>query len=475
MREDGAWRDIDTTLVRENGVIRPKSIKGEFTLSAGGDLAFAEARTDQGKAEVRATAKLPKPQLSGDTATYPSAYGDGVDLVVTATPTGLRQKLVIRKRPDGQLNLRIPVELPDGMRYGSDAAGKLALLAEKSDKPVVPIPAAMVLDAVAAEQPGQGRIGTAPVTAEKSGDDVALLLAPDAGFLADPTVTYPVSMALASDVWTGTGVAGDTFVNSSTYPNGASNDVNYQRIIAGKSNSGSVTWRAYITFPIKGTPLMGGVVENADLRLWNFRANTCDWEIDSGIVARRITGSWSVSSLTWGNQPSVTTDGQEGNKGAYSDDCSRGEGELYHSIETMVQEWMDGAPDHGVQLSAVSEADRTNWRWYRSSEYGGYEDPTSPQGPALTVNYIPAREEIITIWGRSPGVNSAAQIGAAIEGAVPLQDPPAIPREQMHAAALEGDGFTETLAENMTVPDGLTPEEIDEFLGGHAPTDRHRH
>ena len=396
VQKDGTWQPVDTTLVEEGGIIRPKAVKGEFTLSVGGDTTLLKTTSDKGQAALSATAELPRPHLAGDTATYPSAYGPGVDLVVTATPTGLRQKLVIRERPASKkkLNLRIPVDLPRGMRYGKDPSGKPALLtdkANKADKKVASITAAPMLDAAAIQQPETGHAGTATTTTEQNGGDSALLLTPDTAFLADPAVTYPVTVALASDTWTGTGIAGDTFVSTS-YPNGAYNDINYQRIIAGKSNNGTATWRGYIDFTIKDTPLEGGTVNNADLRLWNFRANACTSEINSGIVARRITSDWTVGNLTWNNQPSVTTGGQVGNKGAYSDDCPRGEGELYHSIETMVQAWMDGTADHGVQLSSASESDNTNWRWYRSYEYGDWGSG-SPRGPVLFIEYEPGTVE----------------------------------------------------------------------------------
>lgn len=398
VQKNGTWQPVDTTLVEEGGVIRPKAVKGEFTLSAGGDTTLLKTKSGKRQAAFSSAAKLPKPQLAGDTATYPSAYGQGIDLVVIATPTGFQQKLVIRERPTAKkkLSLRIPVDLPKGMRYGKDSSGKPALLNDKADKKPAPITAAPMLDATAVQQPETGHVGAATTATEQNGDDSALLLTPDASFLADPAVAYPVTIALASDTWTGTGIAGDTFVSTS-YPNGNSNNINYQRIIAGKSNSGTATWRAYIDFNIKGTPLERGTVENADLRLWNFRANACTSEINSGIVARRITSDWSVSGITWSNQPSVTTGGQVGNKGAYSDDCSRGEGELYYSIETMMQAWMNGAPDHGVQLSSASESDSTNWRWYRSYEYGGYAG--GPRGPVLFVQYVPA--PVLTIAGWS--------------------------------------------------------------------------
>ncbi|MET8333659.1 hypothetical protein [Streptosporangium canum] len=71
----------------------------DVTLSAGGNTSLATARTGKGEASISAPGTLPKPELSGSTATYRSAYGPGVDLVVTATPTGLRQQIMIQQRP----------------------------------------------------------------------------------------------------------------------------------------------------------------------------------------------------------------------------------------------------------------------------------------------------------------------------------------------------------------------------------------
>ncbi|WP_061297980.1 DNRLRE domain-containing protein [Herbidospora cretacea] len=388
IRQDGRWRPIDTTLMEADGVIRPKAAKGDLTLSPGGDTAVLKTASDAGEVSVHAPRDLPRPELRGSTATYRSAYGKGLDMVVTATPTGFRQQVLIRQRPTGKLTLRFPVGLPQGLRYGKDTAGAPALLADGTKK-IAPIAPALMLDAAALERPESGHSASAPATIDQATGTPVLTVTPDAGFLADPVVTYPVTLAVPAEDWTGTGIDGDTFVNNSTYPSGASND-SLDRILVGKSNSGSVTWRGYIRFNVKDTPLEGGEVVNSDLRLWNYRSNLCQSEIGFGIVARRVTSSWDMSTLTWSRQPAVTTTGQVGNKGAYTDDCSRGEGEMWYSIEQMVQDWMDGQPDYGVQLSSASESEATNWRWYRSLEYGNYESEDQPRGPVLIVNYIPA-------------------------------------------------------------------------------------
>ncbi|WP_030450432.1 Ig-like domain-containing protein [Herbidospora cretacea] len=71
---------------------------------------------------------LPTPKPSGNTATYASVYGRKTDLVVTTTPTGFRQKIVIRERPKGPVTFEVPVELPKGRSFGTSASGQPTLL-----------------------------------------------------------------------------------------------------------------------------------------------------------------------------------------------------------------------------------------------------------------------------------------------------------------------------------------------------------
>ncbi|GGK91011.1 hypothetical protein Ppa06_57220 [Planomonospora parontospora subsp. parontospora] len=474
VQKDGAWQPIDMTLVEEGGVIRPKAIKGDLTLSAGGDKALVKLKNEKGAVALAAPSKLPKPRLSGNTATYPSAYGKGVDLVVTANPTGFHQEIVIRERPTGKLKVRVPVDLPKGMRYGKDDSGQLALLADKTGKEIADITAAPMTDAAAAKDLEAGRTGTAAMTVQDGALDQELVITPDAKFLADPAVTYPVTVAAASENWTGTGIDGDTYINSEGQTSGWSNS-GKPDLIAGKSNSGTKTWRTYIRFNIKGTPLEGGTVENADLRLWNHQSNTCDSEINSGIVALPITTPWDISTLSWSNQPSTTWTAREANKGAYDIDCSRGEGELWYSIEQMTQMWMDGYPDHGVQLTPVNESDLTNWRWYRSYEYGGYDTyPFTARGPVLIIKYIPGAvpspEMIITESDGQPSdeplsYEEAVANRLTVESTTPtapsvtLDDVQRIAEGTENAFEVDPDNLASSPEEEPGVPD-LTPPAV---------------
>ncbi|MFI6456848.1 LamG-like jellyroll fold domain-containing protein [Streptosporangium amethystogenes] len=385
MKKNGDWQSIDPTLIEENGVLRPKATKGDISLSLGGDTTAVAYSGEKGKGSVSVPGVLPKPAVKGNTATYPDAYGTGADLVISAHPEGFRHEIVLRQRPVEKLKLRIPLGLPKGLKLGK-GSDKTPGVLDDQGKEIADLSSTLVLDATEMREPATGRMSQAETSVDGDG---ALVLKPDADFLADPAVTYPVTLAAPLEDWVGTGIAGDTFVSHS-YPSSASNK-GLNRIIVGRSNSGTVTWRGYIRFNIKGTPLEGGTVDNADLRLWNYDTNDCSDTATVGIVARRITTDWDINTMTWGSgQPSVVFDGQSGEKGAYGVNCPEGEGELWHTLEDITQAWMNGANDYGVQLSSASESVPTNWRWYRSDEYGGYDTyPFTPRGPVLIIKYEP--------------------------------------------------------------------------------------
>ncbi|MFI7638897.1 LamG-like jellyroll fold domain-containing protein [Nonomuraea sp. NPDC049400] len=394
VKKDGAWQPIDTRLIEKDGVLQPKASLGDLTLSAGGGTNAVTYTDDKGKASLAAPATLPKPVVKDNTATYPDAYGPGADLVVTVTPSGFRNDVVIRQRPAKELKLRVPMRLPKGLKLGKGADKTPGVLDAKG-KEVTDLSSATILDAAAMSSPDQGLVGKASTAVD--GDSLVLTAPSD--FLADPAVTYPVTVTAASEDWVGTGIAGDTHV-SNVRPSGRDN-ATLQWLLAGRSHSGTQTHRSYIRFNIHGTPLEGGTVENGDLRLHNYNSHTCDDEASAGIVAHRITTPWTVDTITWDNQPSVTISGQVGNRAAYSSQipCPEGEGELYYSIEQMVQAWMNGEPDEGVRLISPTETVAQNWRYYRSDEYGGYDTyPFTPRGPVLIIKYTPAPTETEAVY-----------------------------------------------------------------------------
>ncbi|MEU8272123.1 Ig-like domain-containing protein [Sphaerisporangium sp. NPDC049002] len=442
VKRNGAWEAIDTTLVVQGNMVKPRVAKSDLVLSYGGKTDLLKASTDPArsdgeddKAQVFAPEKLPTPRLSGNRAEFASAYGIGTDLVVTATPTGFRQQIVIRQRPVKPLTLRVPIDLPANFAF-KNTSGKTMLVKNtgKGNEDILDISTTMMVDAVATDSssgPDEGRAGKATTSLEKTAGGSTLVLTPDAGFLADPAVTYPVTVAAATSDWWAPKVVSDTFVNNAAYPISRDNQL-LDRILVGKSNSGTVRWRSYIGFEDipADSSLRGGKVQNADLVLWNHLSNDCGTSVGSGITARRITSSWSPNTLTWDNQPSVTSTGADTEYGAYSPDCTKTymnyEWDLYHSVNTIVQAWADGQPNYGFQLTAGNESDLTNWRRYRTTEYRVCNNGTlcegKPHQPLLFVDFEPAPEFDIAYERDGEPDNNLPSYEEVLANQVPLTD-----------------------------------------------------
>ncbi|WP_326822020.1 DNRLRE domain-containing protein [Streptosporangium sp. NBC_01756] len=417
VKRDGTWKAVDTTLVAENGVVKPRATKLEISLSDGGDTTLLTAKGESlgvnkgkaGKVEIAAPNALPAPKLSGNKAVYESVYGRGVDMVVTVTPTGFHREIVIRERPSRQLTLPISADLPSGMSYGKTSSGTAAVLA--NDKPVTELATVRMLDATAAEAPGSGRIGTAKTAVEQKKDGPALVLSPDAGFLADPQVTYPVTLAADGTDWYGGGYPDDTFINNKTWGTGGPNQSMYKLLVGnggnaisnGDTNDPSTIWRSYLRFDLTGAPFMGKPILNADLRPWNYRSHACG-DAKGDIVVRRITSNWSVNSLSWSNQPTVTTSGQGVKGSAVGDHCSGDltSRDVYYTIEDIVRDWSNGQPNYGLRVGALQEGGVINWREFRSANYTDFDG----HPPHLFVKYeeppVPLDPETVVISSREP-------------------------------------------------------------------------
>ncbi|MGW4967198.1 DNRLRE domain-containing protein [Nonomuraea sp. NPDC004186] len=317
---------IDTTLVKADGSIKPKAALGDLVLSAGRDktllksrAAEAEAAADGATAKITTPSTLPEPQLKGNTATYPGAYGKGRDLMVTADATGFRQRITIAERPAGQVSFQVLMDLPEGLSFRKNAAGRPVIVG-KDGKTLTEIRPTLLQDAKAdAGAPlDAGKIGKAAVTLADDGK--TLVFTPDAAFLADPATTYPVTLtAAASDWWEGhtgqwrlDGGAMDTWINDYDYKDSWDTFTQTQ-IVVGKSYASDIAkrWRGYLKFPDIPAEFAGSEVDNADLHLWNYQSNECGLSVGTGITARQITSTWDETTLHWNSQPSVTSTGAD--------------------------------------------------------------------------------------------------------------------------------------------------------------------
>ncbi|MFC7103035.1 hypothetical protein ACFQQB_22875 [Nonomuraea rubra] len=113
-QQAGRWVPIDTSVVEQDGVIRPKAVTAQMALefSAGGEGPFAKlTRSDGNFFALSWPSPLPKPRIEGNKVIYADVGGvRGADLVVTALATGFRHDVVLRERPSGPVKFKLPIQ-----------------------------------------------------------------------------------------------------------------------------------------------------------------------------------------------------------------------------------------------------------------------------------------------------------------------------------------------------------------------------
>ncbi|MFC6084679.1 DNRLRE domain-containing protein [Sphaerisporangium aureirubrum] len=402
VKQNGVWVPVDTTLVERDGHLEPRAPASgaDVEISSGGTGPLAELATGSGKDEHRFgvswPARLGKPQVSGNTATW-TDIAPGADLIVQAQPRGFVHYVVLKQKPASPVEIRLPVELT-GMDFSKDSRNRLKLTdnAGKGKGDVVAAaPPPHMWDAAAADSPDAGRRAEVGSSIENGRDGRVLVLKPSMEFLNAADVTYPVTI----DPYMQMTLQTDTFV-SDDYTN---SQTSATWLHAGRFGSGTKTARTYLNFQLGG--LISKNILNADLYLSNYRSNACGGaSAGLGIRVKRVTSSWSSSTLTLSNQPNSTTTGMVDNTSqAYGFDASCPEHDTLWSIEDIVQYWTDHpAENHGLQVRAVSETQATNWRMFRSSE-----NTAGADGPRLVIqwNSYPTIPHHLTVDPSAGGTN----------------------------------------------------------------------
>ncbi|GGS50180.1 hypothetical protein GCM10010156_06120 [Planobispora rosea] len=392
---DGSWAWIDTTLVEQGGVLRPKLAMADMEFSAGGgDKPFASMERD--KQDQRFSldwpTPLPKPTLAGNAATYTDAAGPGADLVVTALPTGFRHDVVLRSKPSGPVELRIPVQT-EGLTFKKAKRGELKLQ-DDSGKTVAQAPAPVAIDGSALKTDNTGKITSRPqvgdiatrVTVE-NGKPV-LVLKPDPEFLADPATTYPVTV----DPTTTLTLLSDTWVSSRCGYGDPAQElmigmVNIQCRSLGDTTAKPSYHRSLLHFDT--APLVGKAIASAQLELYARSGPACDLNLGGVKVLRNTSASWT--SPAWA--PDAAEAGSQIQLCPTYDQYPR----LFTwSIRDIVSAWAAGSANHGLQVRGVNETDKHGWVVFHSSERTGAD----ARPPKLTVSYM-LPPEIPTVTAES--------------------------------------------------------------------------
>jgi len=212
---DGSWSAIDMTLqVRSDGSIAPAVAAVGVALSGGGTGPMMTV--GQGSETLSLTwpdGALPAPTLSGSTATYASVL-PGVDLQLTATPTGVAQSLVVHSQQAAANPALSSLAFAiggSGLTVGADADGGMSA-ADSTGAAVFDVPEPQMWDSSGGDagpsQPGPiSSVAPMPISVTSllppAGPSVGpdqlvpptsetMTLTPSSSLLTGSTTVYPV-------------------------------------------------------------------------------------------------------------------------------------------------------------------------------------------------------------------------------------------------------------------------------------------
>ncbi|MEV0166601.1 deoxyribonuclease NucA/NucB [Nonomuraea fuscirosea] len=481
---NGAWEPIDPRIVTRDGKLQAARVKTPLTFGARGAKHLVSAAEEHGEIGLGVTRALPEPKVSGNAVTYPDAVAPGADLVVLAQADGFISQVVFRQRPTGPVTVRLPLTLPAGTAFGKTPQGLPQLKDAKGAAEAAPV-VLTATDAKVETAPEQGRTSSVKARVETTGKTSELVFTPDETFLADPAVTYPVTVA-ASSIWFGGGAPDDAWVSRN---DPANNNAAAGYLRAGTTSTSADVARVYLKFNTSDPALQGATVNDADLRIWNYKSGgpngqLCGENVGAGIRASRVTSAWTLTgspfeTLDWTNQPTSTAP-ETVNEAGYNYDadpgtwCAKDE-ELFYEVTAMTRAWIEqGATNHGIVLKAASETAAINWRQYYSSQFGGGEPyPGYRHPPALIIDYEPGQlVETGFVTDRTlPDDFTPSDVAAELaDSAAPEVVDTTIERERAIARETQIgalNGITEPME---YAPDGIDPAEPDPGTPTPPPT-----
>lgn len=381
VRKEGRWVPVDTTLrLRPDGTVEPVAAAVDLAFSGGGSAPLARLSRGAKTMELGWTGALPKPTLSGDTATYPEVM-PGVDLQVTADVDGFSHLLVVKSRAAaaGLTELTYPLTA-DGLTLAADRAGNLEAT-DENEGTIFIAPTPKMWDSRGITSPKALKEGRSPEAREATmGVELKgrnLRLKPDLRMLSDTKTKFPVYLDPYFSAARGSWTAVWSNWPNSNYLN--SSDVARVGHVESQKN------RSFFNMAT-GSTIHGKQIIKATLRTYETWAYSCS--------ARKVEawGTGAVSkSTTWNNQPSwsrllATVNIAKG----WSSSCAPG------GVEFDVTSWIaDAAAKKWTQatigLRATSETDVYAWKKFKNN-------------PSLVIEYnsLPADPVAADVWS-DPG------------------------------------------------------------------------
>ncbi len=168
-RKNGTWTALDPTLAANaSGGFSPALSQSPLLLSGGGTGPLASMTVNGGTFAVGWPTALPKPTVSGATATYANVLPSGVDLQVTATAAGgVEESLIVKNATaaadPGLATLVQAATTSTGGTVSADAGGNLTVKDAVGDT-LVTSPAPVMWDSSTVAPPAPAPVPSAAVS-----------------------------------------------------------------------------------------------------------------------------------------------------------------------------------------------------------------------------------------------------------------------------------------------------------------------
>jgi RHS repeat-associated protein len=372
--DNDKWVPIDPTVKKDDGSYVADATPFDVKYSDGGDTTLGTAQTTaDSTVSVGWPTALPTPTADGPTLIYPDAAPD-TDLVVSSNDDGFDYSMVLDHAPAADaspVEFQVPLNLKN-LEPTVHSDGSIVLRDGK--KIVADMTAPLMWDGQAANKDGSGT--TTPVTAdlEGDGDSRVLVLKPDMDYLRDPSTVYPVTIDPALVI----NDASDTWVQSAGV---TSSQYSSPELHVGSNDGGTTVARSYLNFDLSAVTALGSGVQitAAQLNMSNFVAGSCT---GSAVRMSRVTSSWTPTGITWATQPTVTsTDSSTSSAADGATGCAT-EGTMTFNALPILNDWVAGSANLGVQIAADNETAASGFREFRSDDYSD-----TSKFPQLSVTY----------------------------------------------------------------------------------------
>jgi RHS repeat-associated protein len=366
VKTSSGWQDIDPTLVADASGVHPRVARAGVWFSPGGSGDAATLTVGSRSVGFGWSGGLPAPTLNGAVATYRDVAA-GADLQLQALPGGYAERLVLRTRPATAPVFRFPLRLT-GLTAQVTATGRIALTDTGGGEVVQADPPRMWGAERDPNADEPTRVGQVAVRVTGSAGSQVLEVAPDPVFLADPQVSYPVTVDPSPNL----AATADTFIDSGFPDSSYGSD---PELKSGTYNGGSNKLRTLMKFdsgPISGTHVLAATLKLYESWSWSCTARQ--------VNVYRATTDWS-GSVTWNTRPSTNGFLQASANVAKGHDAGCPAGWVNFDLQGLAQAWADNSvPNYGFYVQAASETDNFGWKKFNAYNAGS-------NVPVLTVTY----------------------------------------------------------------------------------------